>query len=75
MNAISLSRTRREYERVITAVFGLLIQCGFRETAVSAMATRALQAAMRKATSLGQSGGGELATFSLVLDAWHRDRR
>lgn len=75
MNAISLKRTRREYERVLTAVFGLLIQCGVRERTVSAIATRALKSAMRKATSLGQSGGGELATFSLVLDRWHRDRR
>lgn len=70
-----MKRTRREYERVLAAVFGLLIQCGFRERAVSAIATRALRSAVRKATSLGQSGGGELATFSLVLDMWHRNRR
>lgn len=75
MNAIPLKKTRRDYERVLTAVFGLLIQCGVREKVVSAIANRALKVAIRKAISLGQSSGGELATFSLVLDAWHRDRR
>jgi hypothetical protein len=75
MNAIPLKKTRRDYERVLTAVFGLLIQCGVRERVVSAIANRALKVAIRKANSLGQSSGGELATFSLVLDAWHRDRR
>jgi hypothetical protein len=75
MNANPLRQTRREYERVLTAVFGLLIRCGVRERGVSAIASRALKAAIRKAMSLGQSGGGELTIFSLVLDAWHRDRR
>ena len=74
MNVIPLKKTRRDYERVLTAVFGLLIQCGVRERVVSAIANRALKLAIRKAISLGQSSGGELATFSLVLDAWHRDR-
>jgi len=75
MNSTPLKKTRRDYERVLTAVFGLLIQCGVRERVVSAMANRALKVAIQKANSLGQSSGGELATFSLVLDAWHRDRR
>lgn len=75
MNVIPLKQTRREYERVLTAVFGLLIQCGVREKVISEIANRALKAAVRKAMSLRQSGGGELVTFSLVLDAWHRDRR
>jgi hypothetical protein len=75
MNFIPLNQTRRDYERVLTAVFGLLIQCGMRERVISAMANRALKIAISRAMSLNQSGGGELATFSLVLDAWHRDRR
>lgn len=75
MNAIPLKQTRREYERVLAAVFGLLIQCGVRERGVSAIANRALKVAIRKAMSLSQSARGELVTFSLVLDAWHRDRR
>jgi hypothetical protein len=75
MKAIPLKKTRRDYERVLTAVFGLLIQCGVRERVVSAITNRALKVAIRKANSLGQSSGGELSTFSLVLDAWHRDRR
>jgi hypothetical protein len=75
MNAISLKQACREYERALTAVFGLLLHCGMRERGVSAIATRALRLAIKKAASLGQSGGGELVIFSLVLDAWHRDRR
>jgi hypothetical protein len=75
MASISLKQTRHEYERVLTAVFGLLIQCGVRERDVSALAARALKLAITKAMTLGHSGRGELETLGLVLDAWHRDRR
>lgn len=75
MNTTSLKRTRREYERVLTAVFAMLIQCGVRERVIFEITTRSLRLAVAKAISLGQSGRGELVTFSLVLDAWHRDRR
>jgi len=75
MNAISLTRTRREYERVLASVFGLLIQCGLRQKAIAVLTERALKLAMAKAMSFNQAGGGELVTYSLVLDAWHRDRR
>jgi hypothetical protein len=75
MTAIPLKQARRDYERVLTAVFGLLLQCGLRERVISTIANRALKVAVRRAFSLGHSGGGELVTFSLVLDAWHRDRR
>ena len=74
MNAISLKQTRREYERVLTGIFGLLIQCGIRERALSTLASRALRSAITKAASLGHSGGNEFLTISLVLDAWHRNR-
>src|SRR5215469_7442976 len=75
MNASSLKHTRREYERILTAIFGLLIQCGMRERAVSAIATRALKLAITKAVSFGNSGKNEFVTISLVLDVWHRNRR
>ena len=75
MNASSLKKTRREYERVLASIFGLLIQCGMHRKAVSALATRALKTAMTAASPLERSGGGELVILSLVLDAWHRDRR
>lgn len=75
MTGISLKQTRREYERVLASIFGLLIQCGIRQRAISSLATRALKSAMKNAISYRQPGGGELVTFSLVLDAWHRDRR
>lgn len=75
MAAISFKQTRREYERVLVAVFGLLTQCGLRDRALSTMASRARKMAIKKAVSQSRSVAGELATFSLVLDAWHRDRR
>lgn len=75
MKAISLKQTRREYERVLTGIFGLLIHCGMRERTVSTIANRALKLAITKAAALGHSGGSELMIISLVLDAWHRNRR
>lgn len=75
MTANSLIRTSREYERVLAAVFGLLIHCGIRHSVISTLARRAFKSATARARAFGESGGGELATFSLVLDAWHRNRR
>ena len=74
MNARSLKRASREYERALTAVFGLLIHCGVSHKAISEMTGRASRAAKAKALMFRESSGGELATFGLVLDAWHRDR-
>ncbi len=75
MTAISLKKTHREYERALTAVFGLLIRGGVRHGAISRLSDRAFKSAIANAQTLGDSGSGELATLSLVLDAWHRDRR
>lgn len=75
MIAISLKQTRRECERVLAAVFGLLIHCGIRHGTLSALADGALETATREARARGEAGRGELATCSLVLDTWHRDRR
>jgi len=68
-------QTRREFERVLAGVFGLLIQCGVPQTAISALINRAFKSAIARAQALGEPNCGELATFSLVLDAWHRNRR
>jgi hypothetical protein len=75
MNAIWHKQARGEYELMLASIFGLLLQCGLGQRTISALVSRALNSAIRKAASVGQSSGGELATFSLVLDAWHRDRR
>jgi Family of unknown function (DUF6502) len=75
MTASSLNHARREYERALTAMFGLLIHCGLRKQAISVMTRRAYTAAMAKAQAFRKSDIGELATLGLVLDAWHRDRR
>lgn len=73
--AKSLKQTCREYERLLAAVFGLLIHCGIRNRTISTLSERAFKSAIAKARVSGESSGGELATLSLVLDAWHRDRR
>ncbi len=75
MTGKSSKQARREYERMLTAVFTLLIHCGVRQKAVSEMTGRAFKAAIAKARIFRDSGGGELATLGLVLDAWHRDRK
>lgn len=71
----SLKQTCREYERLLAAVFGLLIHCGIRNKTIAMLSDRAFESAIAKARVPGESSGGELATLSLVLDAWHRDRQ
>ena len=71
----SLKQACREYERLLAAVFGLLIHCGIRKRKIALLSDRAFRSAIAKARASGESGGGELAALSLVLDAWHRDRR
>lgn len=75
MIANSPRQTRREFERVLAGVFGLLIQCGVSQPAISALINRAFRSAIARAQALGEPNCGELVTFSLVLDAWHRHRR
>jgi len=75
MTTSLIRQTRHECERVLSAVFGLLIRCGIRPKSISALTNRAFQAATTKAQALGAPSAGELVTLSLVLDAWHRERR
>jgi|SRR6185437_11521406 len=75
MTVNSLAQLRRDYERVLAGVFGLLIHCGADRRAISVLTERAFASAVARARSSKESGGGELAVFGLVLDAWHRDRR
>lgn len=74
MTANSLRHIRRDYERVLAGVFGLLIHCGADRQAISVLTDRAFASAVARARSFSESGGGELAVFGLVLDAWHRNR-
>src|SRR5690348_7980728 len=75
MAAMSLKQTCREYERLLAAVFELLMHCGIPHKTIAMLSARAFKSAIAKASASGKSSGGELATFSLVLDTWHRDRR
>ncbi len=75
MTASTLKQAHREYERALTALFGLLIHCGVRHNAILVMADHAFKSAVAKAQDFRVPGGDELANIGLVLDAWHRDRR
>ncbi len=75
MPARPLKQARHEYERALTAVFALLIHCGVHERSISVMTRRAFRTAVAKSQVFRESGGGELVTLGLILDAWHRDRR
>ena len=66
MTAISLKKTHREYERALTAVFGLLIRGGVRHGATSRLSDRAFKSAIANAQTLGDSGSGELATLPFL---------
>ena len=75
MAAMTSKQTRREYERLLSAVFGILIKGGMRRQTIATLSARALVSAVAKAQSLVKARAGELTTVGLVLDAWHRDRR
>jgi hypothetical protein len=75
MTANRLKQARREYERALTALFGLLIHCGVGHKSILVMADHAFKSAVAKTRDYRMPGGDELANIGLVLDAWHRDRR
>lgn len=75
MAAKSLRQARGEFERALTAILELLIHCGTPRNAITTMTRRAIKSAIAKSEVLSDTGGDELATLGLVLDAWHRDRR
>jgi len=75
MAAKSLKQARREFELALTAILELLIHCGTPQKVIATITRRAIKSAIAKAEVLPDTGGDELATLGLVLDAWHRDRR
>lgn len=75
MARMTSNQIRREYERLLATVFGILLNGGIRGQTISRISERALTVAAESARSLAKDRGGELATVGLVLDAWHRDRR
>ena len=71
----STKRLSRDYSQALTAIFVFMLNNGVQTGELLAVCTGAMKKAENKARlgSLAPSGG--LATASLVLHAWHRDRR
>ena len=71
----STKRLSRDYSQALTALFAFMLNNGLQARELLGVCTRALKEAENKAQreSLAPSGG--LAVASLVLHAWHRDRR
>jgi hypothetical protein len=75
MTARSISRVTREYERVLTDVFELMLACGLLRKDILRIVARAVYRARKTRNCVGKDMSGYLATAALVLDAWHRNRR
>jgi len=75
MHTRSTKRLSRDYSQALTALFAFMLNNGLQSKELLAVCTRALKKAESRARlgSIAPSGG--LATASLVLHAWHRDRR
>jgi hypothetical protein len=68
-------RLSRDYSQALTAIFAFMLNNGLQSRELLSVCTRALKKAESRARlgSVALSGG--LAMASLVLHAWHRDRR
>ncbi len=75
MHAKSTKRLSRDYSRALTALFAFMLDNGLEPKELLAVCTRALKKAENRARLGGMVSSGGLATASLVLHAWHRDRR
>jgi hypothetical protein len=68
-------RLSRDYLQALTAIFAFMLDNGLETRELWAVCTRALEKAENKARLGRMTRSGGLATASLVLHAWHRDRR
>jgi hypothetical protein len=68
-------RLELDYSNVLTAVFELMLNSGFRANDLLPECARSLRRAETRVRSLSRNESGGLAIAALVLDAWHRDRR
>jgi hypothetical protein len=68
-------RLSRDYSQALATIFAFMLSNGFQSRDLSTVCTRALKKAESKARLRKTVSSGELATASLVLHAWHRDRR
>lgn len=75
MNIRSAQRLSRDYSQALTAIFAFMLENGFETRELLRVCTRALDRAEDRAQHGGMTPSGGLVTASLVLHAWHRDRR
>lgn len=75
MYARSRKRLSRDYLQALTALFAFMLNNGLQSRELLSVCTRALKKAESKARLGSMAPSGGLATASLVLHAWHRDRR
>src|SRR5690348_12358386 len=75
MRTRSTKRLSRDYSQALTALFAFMLNNGLQSKELLSVCTRALKNAESKARLGGMAPSGGLATASLVLHAWHRDRR
>jgi len=75
MHTRSTRRLSRDYSQALTALFAFMLNNGLQTRELLAVCTRALKKAENRARFGSMAPSGGLATASLVLHAWHRDRR
>ncbi len=68
-------RLSHDYLQALATIFAFMLNNGFEPRDLPAVCTRALKRAESKARLGKTAPPGELVTASLVLHAWHRDRR
>lgn len=75
MHARSTKRLSRDYSQALTALFAFMLNNGLQSRELRSVCTGALKEAESRARLANMAPSGGLATASLVLHAWHRDRR
>jgi hypothetical protein len=75
MHTRATKRLSRDYSRALSALFAFMLDNGLECDELWTACTRALKEAENRARLGNMAPSGGLAMASLVLHAWHRDRR
>jgi hypothetical protein len=68
-------RLELDYSNILVAIFELMLRAGIREKDLLPVCIKSLERAELRARKDQKEECGGLVAASLVLDAWHRDRR
>lgn len=71
----SAGRLTIQYARILTRIFEFMLASGALRTDIKVICARALAKARPTRFRAGSELSSYLSTASLILDAWHRDRR